>query len=186
MKKLALGVVGLLVSCGSMGGVKVDLSGLQVLDLSSQQVMLNAVNAARATPRNCKNPGGGTTALPAAPAVQLNSKLTLAAQYHAQDMARNQFLAHQGSKGDLTADRIRASGYGFAEAGENLSVVKTSTSLTLQKTVEASIQEWLNSTNGHCQTLMDADFRELGVGFAENASSTDRYYWVQVFGKPAN
>ncbi|GGJ33919.1 CAP domain-containing protein [Deinococcus roseus] len=185
MKQLVLVALGLLTACGTLGGTPLDFSGVVVLDAPSQQMMLKAVNDARAVPRNCKKEMGGTTAFPAAPAVKLQNKLSLAAQYHAQDMVKMGALNHTGSRGDQTQDRIRAAGYSFDEVGENLAVVTSNTALALQKTIEAAIQAWLDSSAGHCQTLMDAQYTELGVGFAENASSADRYYWVQVFGNPS-
>ena len=40
---------------------------------------------------------------------------------------------------------------------------------------------WLKS-EGHCRNIMNGSFKELGVGYAANASSSYRTYWVQDFG----
>lgn len=188
MKQFSLVVLlGLLTACGGLSGTgQVDLSGIKVLDQASQEAMLTAVNGARANGRNCFKPNGADVEFfPASSALTLNSKLTLAAQFHAQDMAQNNFMDHKGSRGDTTLNRIQASGYAFLEVGENLAQVTAVDALGLQTTIDESIKEWLISKTGHCQTLMGGQYSELGVGFASAVVSGKHvYYWVQVFGKP--
>lgn len=183
MKRLLLAV--LLTGCaGTMPqGTSLDLGQVVPPAQDVQDAMLNAVNAARAVARDCQGPGGPVH-FNAAQALQLNSKLTLTAQYHTQDMATHSFFDHQGSKGDSTQNRIDAVGYAFQSIGENLGKVSSSNALALQTNVQTVVSAWLVSTTGHCQTLMNPVFRELGVGFVEKASSGDRYFWTQDFGNP--
>ena len=51
---------------------------------------------------------------------------------------------------------------------------------TGQSTPEQVVAEWLDSPR-HCANIMDADFTEMGVAVASNASGV---YWAQVFGAP--
>ncbi|KUF11322.1 serine protease [Pseudoponticoccus marisrubri] len=47
-------------------------------------------------------------------------RLEEAAMAHALDMARNDFLAHEGSDGSLVADRVQRAGYGACVVAENI------------------------------------------------------------------
>jgi uncharacterized protein YkwD len=104
--------------------------------------------------------------------LRLNDKLTAAAQRHAQDMATNRNLSHQGSDGSTMRSRIDDTGYDWMAIGENVAMGQTSP--------EAVMQSWMNSA-GHRRNILNPDFQELGVGYAEGGG---RPYWVQVFAKP--
>jgi uncharacterized protein YkwD len=104
--------------------------------------------------------------------LRLNDKLATAAQRHAQDMATNRNLSHQGSDGSTLRTRIEATGYGWTAIGENVAMGQTSP--------EAVMRSWMNSA-GHRRNILNPNFQELGVGYAEGGG---RPYWVQVFAKP--
>ncbi len=107
-----------------------------------------------------------------APPLILSRQLATAAQGHAQDMANSHRLSHSGSNGSTLQSRIDSTGYGWAAIGENVAMG--------QPDPAAVMASWMNSP-GHRQNILNPDFTELGLGYAEQAGER---YWVQVFGKP--
>jgi uncharacterized protein YkwD len=109
-------------------------------------------------------------AVGAAP-VTLSPQLTEAAQRHAEDMANNTFLSHFGSDGSTMQTRIEAADYNWSAIGENIAMGQTSP--------EAVMESWMDSS-GHRQNILNPNYSELGLGYAEAANGP---YWVQVFAK---
>ncbi|MBE9181079.1 pre-peptidase C-terminal domain-containing protein [Oculatella sp. LEGE 06141] len=111
--------------------------------------------------------------------LKTNPKLVAAAKNHSWDMATNDFFAHIGSNGSSPLDRIRASGYKFSLAAENVAAG--------QSTPEAVVQAWMNSP-GHRANILNAQVREMGIGYyflANDAGNlTFQHYWTQDFAKP--
>ncbi|HTT03771.1 MAG TPA: CAP domain-containing protein [Steroidobacteraceae bacterium] len=134
------------------------------------QALLERINAARGQVRRC----GGRT-YPAAPPLQLDARLSRAAERHAHDMLEHDFFAHQGSDGSTPATRVRAAGYRFHLVGENIALGAQS--------VAQAVQGWLASAE-HCANIMDADFRQTGFAFAVNRRGAPRIYWVEDFAAP--
>ena len=134
------------------------------------RALMRATNEARAEARRC-----GTTLMPAAPAVRLNSLLNRAARAHSRDMARNNFFSHTGSDGSKSWDRAAAQGYVYGYIGENIAAGYRDA---------GSVQSgWLNSP-GHCENIMRPQYTQMGVGCTRSAGSDYGTYWTVVFGRP--
>ena len=134
---------------------------------ASEQRVLDLTNQARAVARSC-----GTTSYPAAPALTWNASLATAARNHASDMAVRNYFSHASQDGRTFVQRATNAGYsGYRALGENIAAG--------QPTPESVVAGWLNSP-GHCSNIMNADFRELGVGVGTGGSYG--IYWVQDFG----
>ncbi len=110
-----------------------------------------------------------------APPLRISSQLAQAAQRHADDMAKNNFLSHEGSDGSTMESRIQETGYAFSAIAENVAGG--------QPTPESVIQTWLNSS-GHRRNMLNPEYTEIGIGYATNSSSQYTHYWTQVFGTP--
>ncbi len=104
--------------------------------------------------------------------LSLNSRLTTAAQRHAEDMARTGQFSHTGSNGSSVRDRATASGYRSSYVGENIGMGYINAA--------AVMSGWMNSP-GHRQNILNSNYTELGVGLIQGQGGL---YWVQVFGKP--
>lgn len=129
------------------------------------------VNQARSQARQC-----GDRSMPAVAPVTYDEELGSAAQAHAADMNAMDYFEHDSLDGRTFADRIRDADYAGAPAGENIA-------MGFQNAADA-VQGWLDSP-GHCINVMDADFDEMGLGFASHNDprySTPVTYWVQDFG----
>ena len=134
-----------------------------------EQAVLDLVNGHRAGGATC----GGTAYGPAA-ALGLNTKLRAAARAHSQDMAANDYVSHTSRDGRTFEDRIRDAGYaGSYPLGENVAAGPSSP--------QSVVSGWMASA-GHCRNIMNSDFRAIGVGYAQDASSTYRHYWTLDFG----
>ena len=119
--------------------------------------MLNAVNAVRAQ--------NGAAAVRACPA------LDRSAQGYAELMARTGTFSHTGPDGTQPWDRMRAAGYSYRAASENIAYGYAS--------VASVMDGWVKSS-GHFANLISKSVTDAGFGQA--ADSQGRIYWVQNFG----
>ncbi len=110
-------------------------------------------------------------------AAKLNSlsfskKLNAAAQAHALDMAEQHKMSHRGSKGSTLTDRVKAQGYRFRRAGENVATGRYS--------VERLMKGWMDSPP-HKRNILGG-FSQIGVGCAIDENG--KRYWCVNFGLP--
>ncbi len=122
--------------------------------------MLSAVNKLRKSGCNC---GSATTEL------KWNAKLEAAALRHAKDMSENNHFSHTGTDNSTFDKRIKAAGYSFKAAGENIAYGYSS--------ISSVMKSWENSS-GHCKNMMNASYTEMGAAKVG-------IYWVQVFAAPS-
>lgn len=135
------------------------------------QVLLDAVNQARAEGRTC-----GDKYFPPAAPLSWNAQLGSAALGHSSDMASQRYFAHIGKDGSDVGDRSRRAGYQWTRVGENLAFGVY--------TPQEAVAGWLKSP-GHCANIMNRDFTEFGAAYAVTPQrSAGAVYWAQVFGKP--
>lgn len=131
--------------------------------------ILDAVNAARAVPRNC-----GERAFAAAAPVAWNDELGAAALEHSRDMAAHRHFAHEGSDGSMVAVRATRAGYDWRLVGENIAAGQASAG--------EAVAGWIDSP-GHCANLMNPAFTEMGAGYEISRARMPGFvYWTQVFG----
>jgi uncharacterized protein YkwD len=133
--------------------------------------VLNLVNQRRAAGATC-----GGVAKPPVPALTLDTKLRCAARKHSKDMGTNNFFSHTGSNGSTFSQRITSAGYAWVAAGENIAAGYPSAA--------AVVNGWMAST-GHCNNIMNGNYKHLGVGYFYSSPATYDHYWTQEFGKPA-
>lgn len=133
--------------------------------------VFSLMNKARAKPQMC-----GSKLRPPAKRLRYDADLSVAAQLHAGDMAANNYFSHDSLDGRTFIDRIAATSFEGAPAGENLA--------SGQQTPAEAIQAWLESPP-HCRNLMAKKFDAVGLGLAlfhDPQYSTPTTYWVQDFG----
>ncbi len=123
--------------------------------------LLQFVNSVRTKGCTC-----GTTAMPSVGTLVWNDQLAKAAYDHSVDMNVNNYFSHTGLDGSSPGQRITAAGYAWNSYGENIAKGYTNE--------QAVINAWLGS-EGHCKNIMNAGFKDMGVGRMGN-------YWTQDFG----
>jgi uncharacterized protein YkwD len=128
---------------------------------SSEQLMLKLVNNVRTSGCTC-----GTTLMPPVDSLTWNSLLAEAALSHSEDMNTNNYFSHTGLNGSTPGERITATGYVWSSYGENIAEGYSD--------VQSVMNAWLQS-EGHCDNIMNAGFKEMGAG-------NSGLYWTQDFG----
>lgn len=104
------------------------------------------------------------------PALAMDLRLVQAARNHSEDMASRNYFAHDTPEGDGPDARVAAEGYRWSLVGENIALGAP--------TPLDAILGWMCSS-GHRSNIMEAGFRELGVGQAAGGRGQ---LWTQNFG----
>lgn len=136
---------------------------------SLEDQVLAEVNARRAVGAVC-----GDKTFGPAPPLGNHTALRVAARGHSKDMATRNYFDHTNPEGKGPKERIMAAGWlnpGYS--GENIAAGNG--------TASATVQQWMKSP-GHCENIMDKDFKYLGVGYFANPSAKYQHYWTQNFG----
>ena len=113
-------------------------------------------------------------AYPPVPALTMVSTLQQSARLHSKDMADHNYFSHTGLDGSSPFDRMKAAGFSGSTMAENIAAGGA--------TAAATVAQWIASTSGHCESIMDPKYKYLGVGYAYKAKSRYKYYWTQNFG----
>jgi uncharacterized protein YkwD len=128
----------------------------------TSQTVISLANAARAE-------GGLEKLTP-------NSKLAAAAQSKANDMLARQYFSHNTPTGETPWTFIKAVGYSYVTAGENLAI-----DFSEAESVQSA---WMNSP-GHRANIMNKAFQEIGIGISSGEFNGHRTtIVVQMFGTP--
>lgn len=108
------------------------------------------------------------------PPLNLSSALTQAAQNHAEDMAKNGLMSHQGSNGSNPTERANQAGYRSSYIGENISAGRD--------IPQSVVKAWIDDPQ-HRQNLLNPNYTDVGFGYVKDKNSQYQDYWVQLFGK---
>eukprot|EP00644_Phytophthora_capsici_P001745 jgi/Phyca11/564248/estExt2_Genewise1.C_PHYCAscaffold_140251 len=107
------------------------------------------------------------------PPVCGNKKLQSSSQRHSDDMAQNNYMAHDGTDGSTMSQRITDTGYEWSAVGENVAAGQTD--------VQAVMDAWMNSPE-HRDNIL-GKYTMLGATYAFNENTEYKHYWTQDFGK---
>lgn len=141
----------------------------------SPEAVAQRLNDVRHRGAGCPTGGWST-----APPLAWNERLVDAARVQAREMARLGRMSHRDSQDRGLGERLRAAGYRFNTAVENVAIGYPS--------VDDVVDAWLES-EGHCENLMNASVREFGLACtdaASNGAPEERRYWALVLGAPAH
>jgi uncharacterized protein YkwD len=159
-----------IVMAAPLGQAAPQARAAAVSGQAAGQRILDLINQARATPRNC-----GDKRLNAAQPVRWNSALAEASQRHSEEMARYSYFSHNGRDGSEPWDRVERAGYRYRSMGENIAAG--------QRSPEDAVAGWIKSPD-HCANLMNPVFTEMGAALAVDTRSELGMYWTQEFGRP--
>jgi uncharacterized protein YkwD len=113
--------------------------------------------------------------------LKVNDKLTEAAQYFADYLARTNKFSHTAD-GNHPWDRVKKYGYTYCLVAENIADAYESAGFQTEQLMREFMNGWEHSP-GHRKNLLDPDVTEIGVAVAHSAE-TGYYYAVQDFGRP--
>jgi uncharacterized protein YkwD len=106
------------------------------------------------------------------PALAVSSKLQAAAERHARDMAARDRMTHKGGDGSSPIERIKATGYAYRRAGENIAAGRL--------TSDRLMKGWMDSPH-HKRNILGS-YSQIGVACATGESG--KRYWCVTFGLP--
>lgn len=100
--------------------------------------------------------------------------ITRTAEWHSADMASRNYFNHIDSQGRNPFVRMAAFGYNYQTAmGENIAAGYSDAVRTFN--------QWKNSA-GHNATMLNPNYKVIGIARAYGASATYRWYWTTDFG----
>lgn len=112
------------------------------------------------------------------PPLSANPLLDRAAQAHAEDMLRRDFVAHVNPDGEAPAARALAAGYRYSRIAENLTVGP--------ETPEQAVQAWIDSPP-HRAAMLLTDIKEIGAGYVfaqrDGGDKVFHHYWTILMGR---
>jgi uncharacterized protein YkwD len=176
LKLTVLSVAVLLTACG--GSPTEQAATLAASDSDTtcgianfQVEFLAQINTARQTGAVC-----GDRVLTATGALSWSEKLRDAANLHSQDMADNNYFAHESpTNGSTLRERIQSVGYDYKEAGENLAAGQT--------TIAKVVADWMKSPN-HCANLLNPVFTDMGASCKRSNNANYKTYWTLEMAQP--
>ena len=104
--------------------------------------------------------------------LQWESKAEAAARGHSQDMADNNYFAHNSQDGTRFSARLQAEGISYRSCGENI-CAGSGDAIYM-------VIGWIGSS-GHRDGILTTGFKYIGVGVAYNASAKWMIYGTQDF-----
>ena len=102
--------------------------------------------------------------------LRLSSDLLEAAEIRAEEISR--VFSHTRPNGKSCHSMFRNGQYTI---GENIAAGCP--------TPKETVKQWMDSS-GHRANILNADYKELGVGYYYKSNSEYKYYWVQIFRRP--
>jgi uncharacterized protein YkwD len=115
------------------------------------------------------------------PAVKVNAKLTRAAHYFADYMARTSRFGHTAD-GERPSGRAKKFGYHYCLIAENIAYEYNSEGFATENLATQFFEGWKHSP-GHRKNMRDPDVTDTGVAVARG-EDTGYYFAVQMFGRP--
>jgi len=106
--------------------------------------------------------------------LSFDADLAEAARGHSEDMGIQDYFSHTSLDGRSPADRVNAAGYSWSYLGENIACG--------QATPQAVMNSWMASS-GHRNNILNANYCDIGVGYAFIPGAGCNPYWTQNFGR---
>ena len=212
---LAILALGLLAGCDvTTGGTSLGLGGAGSGGTAGggsatpsasasvlEQLSLELINRARLNPAAEAAAGGiaidegipGRLDTTPKQPLAMNAKLSQVARAHSEDMLNRDFFDHFTPEGISPFERMSNAGYVYTAAGENLARRGTPGILNLVDAVEVQHDDLFIDTpiidRGHRITMLNADFREAGIGivhgdYTEDGTVFDSIMQSQDYGTP--
>ncbi|PAV28164.1 hypothetical protein CIL05_18490 [Virgibacillus profundi] len=100
-------------------------------------------------------------------ALEIDTNLSKVAREKSNDMAANNYFAHNSPTYGSPFDMMKQFGISYSTAGENIAKG--------QRTPEEVVNAWMNS-EGHRANILNGNFTHIGVGFVEQGN-----HWTQQF-----
>lgn len=140
----------------------------------SAEDALRRLNELRLRGATCRPAVLPTTAQP----LTWSDDLAAAALVQSREMALLKRMSHRDRDNRGLAERLRATGYRFSAAVENVAVGYPS--------LDVVVEAWVNS-EGHCDNLLNGAVFEVGIACVDAGPADapeEHRYWTLVLGAP--
>ncbi|HUG63556.1 MAG TPA: CAP domain-containing protein [Methylomirabilota bacterium] len=107
--------------------------------------------------------------------VRLDPELSRIAADYARQMAEADKMTHSLSDASRIGARLKANGYAFDAAGENIAAG--------YRTLADAFSGWRDSP-AHDRGMKDADMTVVGIGTAYNPNSKYKVFWCLILARP--
>jgi uncharacterized protein YkwD len=112
----------------------------------------------------------------ALPPLTESAELDQAAQTHTDEMTAQHYFAHPSSNGSTPGARVSATGYDWNAMGEDIAAGA--------RTPYDVVALWMSDV-GHCTTVLDPDFANVGIGVSTLSTSFPGPTWTADLGLPS-
>lgn len=164
-KLIFLGLILLIAAgCVSEGTDSTSTPSCESADYQSE--FLQALNAARYTPRFC-----GDAYFVSADPVQYSCTLEYAAESHSLDRASNNVIGHIGSDGLTVEGRVTDTGYPWVYVGEAIATTSGSSDDALASMMDDP---------RYCSVIMDESFQDAAVVRVFDDAKENKAFWTLV------
>lgn len=109
------------------------------------------------------------------PPVRWNDTLNTAATVHSDDMAGTDNVAHEGSDGSQSHQRVKRLGYNYSTVAENVAAG--------QKSWSKVFKAWQDSP-GHDKNLLAPGVTEMGLALTYDPETEFITFWTMVLASP--
>ncbi|WP_181704638.1 CAP domain-containing protein [Chthonobacter rhizosphaerae] len=107
--------------------------------------------------------------------LSLDPELGRIARAYAREMAAADRMSHSLSDEARLGNRLKANGYAFEAAGENIAAG--------YRTLAEAFSGWRESP-AHDRGMKDRDMTHMGIGTAFNPNSKYKVFWCLIFSRP--
>jgi len=115
--------------------------------------------------------------------LQVSVALENSSSWMSADMASKNYFSHTDSLGRDPFTRMKAFGYSYLPAGENLAAGYSDAQNTFNLWVNACDPNASGAcTYAHRQNMLNRSYVVIGIGRAYNSASAYRWYWTTDFG----
>lgn len=144
---------------------------------SSGTTTVSATSGAALTVKGIIAAGNAERAKTGAGALSESAKLNASALVKAADILKWQYFEHVAPDGTTVSKLVGDQGYEYIKIGENLALGDFASNADV-------VTAWMNSP-GHRANILDAQFKEIGIGIAYGTyHGRTVYVAVQHFGRP--
>ncbi len=114
-----------------------------------------------------------------------DAELVDAAGRHSDWMVAQDVFSHTGVNGSSPFDRMKASGYSYTTAGENIAYIAGSRAAVLDESDVQQLHTNLMNSPGHRANLLNANFTEIGIGLTQgDYKGMPAIFVTENFGRP--
>jgi uncharacterized protein YkwD len=146
-------------------------TGVQAGVTAMEAYFLQLVNASRA-------------AVGAKP-LAFDAELVQAAGAHSDWMVANDVFSHTGANGSSMGVRIKAAGYGYSSAGENIAYISGSGAAVLDQADVQQLHTNLMNSPGHKANILNPNYTEIGIGLTQgDYKGRPAVFVTEDFGRP--